>query len=55
MGFPKGWSIPQSTNGFKDRDIESFRYYALGNAVTPPVAEWIGRRVASYLKSTVQI
>ena len=26
--------------------IDSLRYHAIGNAVTPPVAEWVGSRLA---------
>lgn len=36
QGFPDGW-----TAGFSD----SARYRMLGNAVSVPVAEWIGRRI----------
>jgi DNA (cytosine-5)-methyltransferase 1 len=48
MAFPKGWTIPQNGD-FRGADLDSLRYHALGNAVTPPVLEWIGRRVYSYL------
>jgi site-specific DNA-cytosine methylase len=36
QGFPDGWTDGQS---------DSARYRQLGNAVTVPVAEWIGRRL----------
>lgn len=36
QGFPDGW-----TEGFSD----SVRYRMLGNAVSVPVAEWIGKRI----------
>jgi site-specific DNA-cytosine methylase len=36
QGFPDGW-----TEGHAD----ATRYRMLGNAVTVPVAEWIGRRI----------
>ena len=36
QGFPDGWTDGQS---------DSARYRQLGNAVTVPVAEWIGRRI----------
>lgn len=49
MSFPTGWTIP-SSGRFRDDDLDSLRYHALGNAVTPPVAEWIGRRIATYLR-----
>lgn len=48
MGFPEGWTIPQ--NGiFKTDDIDSKRYQALGNAVTPPVIAWIAKRIKNYI------
>lgn len=36
QGLPDGWTDGQS---------DSARYRQLGNAVTVPVAEWIGRRI----------
>jgi len=39
QGFPDGWTEPES---------DSARYRMLGNAVTVPVAEWIGRRIVTY-------
>jgi site-specific DNA-cytosine methylase len=36
QGFPDGWT---------DHGPDSRRYAALGDAVTVPVAEWIGRRL----------
>jgi len=50
MAFPKGWTLPPSTQLNAD-DLDSARYHALGNAVTPPVAEWIARRIRQYLLS----
>jgi len=51
MGFPEGWTVP--TNGdFSEDDIETKRYHALGNAVTPPVAEWLAGRIYEYLMRT---
>ena len=48
MGFPDGWTIlPQ--NELRDGDTDSLRYHALGNAVTPPVAEWLAYRIHCYL------
>jgi DNA (cytosine-5)-methyltransferase 1 len=49
MAFPEGWTIP-ADNGFKD--VESLRYHALGNAVTPPVIAWLASRVKQYLAET---
>lgn len=48
MGFPAGWTIPPQGK-YREDDLDSLRYQALGNAVTPPVAEWIGRRIWNYL------
>ncbi len=54
MGFPVGWTRPVATSHANDDpdDIDTLRYQALGNAVTPPVAKWLGERVARYLKMT---
>lgn len=48
MGFPSGWTLPPPGR-FREDDIDSLRYHALGNAVTPPVAEWLGHRIRDYL------
>lgn len=50
MAFPKGWTVPSHTTMSSD-DLDSARYHALGNAVTPPVAEWLGLRIRQYLES----
>lgn len=50
MAFPEGWTIPLE-NEFNS-DLESLRYHALGNAVTPPVISWIAGRVKEYLAET---
>lgn len=50
MAFPKGWTIPTHTTMSAD-DLDSARYHALGNAVTPPVAEWLALRIRQYLES----
>lgn len=48
QGFPTGWTLPpslaESVVGSKER-YDSPRYQALGNAVSVPVTEWIGRRM----------
>lgn len=36
QGFPEGWTEGQS---------DTQRYKMMGNAVTVPVAEWIGKRI----------
>jgi len=51
MAFPQGWSVPRNGQ-FRQDDITSLRYHALGNAVTPPVAEWLGQRVHAFLEET---
>ena len=48
MGFPQGWTIPEDGNVNSDV-VDSLRYHALGNAVTPPVAEWLAHRIKAYL------
>jgi len=51
QGFPIGWTRPDAAahkNEDQD-DIDTLRYQALGNAVTPPVAEWLGGRISEYL------
>jgi DNA (cytosine-5)-methyltransferase 1 len=48
MSFPEGWTIPAERTVDGD-DLDSLRYHALGNAVTPPVAEWLARRIHAYL------
>lgn len=51
QGFPDGWTNPVSTeHDAEPQDyVDSLRYHALGNAVTPPVAKWLGTRIARYL------
>jgi|GEM_PF-983682 len=48
MAFPKEWTLPSTTNMSAD-DLDSARYHALGNAVTPPVAMWIAQRIRHFL------
>lgn len=50
MGFPVGWTIPDDEEFAKDDDLDTLRYHALGNAVTPPVAAWLAARVKKYLR-----
>lgn len=45
QGFPTGWTLPPSVNSQYKDDPDSARYKALGNAVSVPVAEWLGRRI----------
>lgn len=54
QGFPEDWTKP---HGFDERQsdrIDSLRYHAVGNAVTPPVAEWVGNRLARVMKQQDQ-
>ena len=48
QGFPTGWTIPDGLFASGD-DIDGLRYKALGNAVSVPVAEWIGERIVRSL------
>ena len=49
QGFPDGWTIPGRLIESSDR-IESKRYFALGNAVTVPVVEWLAERIKRALE-----
>lgn len=45
QGFPEDWTLPkEATSGQADK-IDSLRYHAIGNSVTPPVAAWVGHRL----------
>jgi DNA (cytosine-5)-methyltransferase 1 len=50
MSFPPNWTILRGMTSSDETD--SARYHALGNAVTPPVAEWIASRMHNYLVSS---
>jgi DNA (cytosine-5)-methyltransferase 1 len=47
MAFPPNWT--NLLVGLEGEALDTARYHALGNAVTPPVAEWIANRVRIYL------
>ena len=49
MAFPPRWTIVD--DGLDEDARDTARYHALGNAVTPPVAEWIAHRVRQYWAS----
>ena len=51
QGFPDHWTKPRETS-LSHQKLDSARYHALGNAVTVPVAEWIGERIVSALSGT---
>lgn len=50
QGFPDDWTMPRTpiTNV---NTLDSARYHACGNAVSVPVAQWLGERVVSELGS----
>lgn len=52
QGFPDDWTFPRHMDGFAADKIDSLRYHAVGNAVTPQVAEWLGKRLAAALEKT---
>ena len=52
MAFPAGWTIPPNGR-WKADDVDTLRYNALGNAVTPPVASWLAKRIRIYLSAGV--
>lgn len=45
QGFPALWTIPGEDYRGRFLNFDSERYRALGNAVSVPVAEWLGHRV----------
>jgi len=48
QGFPDHWTELRETS-LSQQKLDSARYHALGNAVTVPVAEWIGEQIHSAL------
>ena len=48
QGFPDNWTIPSTHDVRQDR-LDSLRYHAIGNAVTPAVTQWIGGRLFEVL------
>lgn len=48
QGFPDDWTMP-TTPMANVNTLDSARYHACGNAVSVPVAEWLGRRIVSEL------
>lgn len=49
QGFPEDWTLPDHFDERQADRIDSLRYHAVGNSVTPPVAEWVGRRLGEVL------
>lgn len=50
QGFPEDWAIPSGLDESELERIDSARYHAIGNAVTPQVAEWLGRRLFAVMQ-----
>lgn len=51
QGFPDDWTLPRHFDPKQADRVDSLRYHAVGNAVTPPVAEWVGKRLMAILKA----
>ncbi len=49
MGFPHAFT--DISAGLEGEALDTARYHALGNAVTPPVVAWLANRVRIYLES----
>ena len=49
QGFPDDWTLPLDVDERQAARIDSLRYHAIGNAVTPPVAEWVGVRITAVM------
>ena len=54
QGFPDNWTLPLETNFIND-NIDTFRYTAIGNAVSVPVVEWIAERIHANLSKEINI
>lgn len=52
QGFPDDWTVPTDDKFKSADDLDSLRYYALGNAVTVSVAEWLAHRIRRYIDIT---
>ncbi|MED5549603.1 MAG: DNA (cytosine-5-)-methyltransferase [Pseudomonadota bacterium] len=50
QGFPVDWTLPRGMSDQQADRIDSLRYHAIGNAVTPPVAEWVGARLMGVMR-----
>ncbi len=51
QGFPEDWTRPRTFDERQSDRIDSLRYHAVGNAVTPPVAQWVGTRLLAVMKA----
>lgn len=47
QGFPDGWTMPNKLVIDNINTLDSARYHACGNAVSVPVAEWLGHRIVA--------
>jgi DNA (cytosine-5)-methyltransferase 1 len=54
QGFPKDWTKPVDESAYSTERVDSLRYHAIGNAVTPPVAHWVGSRLIEVLRKQDQ-
>jgi DNA (cytosine-5)-methyltransferase 1 len=52
QGFPDNWTNVDVSG---KQDPDSMRYHAVGNSVTPAVADWIGQRIVQYFQSSIKI
>ena len=50
QGFPADWTLPSKIDSRQTDRIDSLRYHAVGNAVTPPVARWVGERLHAVME-----
>lgn len=48
QGFPDGWTLPKTAIDDVNT-LDSARYHACGNAVSVPVARWLGERIIRQL------
>lgn len=51
QGFPVDWTEPASGSKFDTERQDSLRYHAVGNSITPQVAEWVGHRLMAVLQA----
>ena len=51
QGFPLDWTRPRNFDEKQSDRIDSLRYHAVGNSVTPPVAEWVGHRLMAVMQA----
>lgn len=49
QGFPVDWTEPKPGSKFDTERQDSLRYHAVGNSITPQVAEWVGHRLMAVL------